>query len=123
MIITKKSLPRRTFLRGLGVAVGVPLLDSMVPALSKAADAVKPATRLAFIYVPNGVMMDFWTPSEVGTAFQFTPTLEPLAPFRGRLLVLTGLAHMEALALPGENGGDHARASSSFLTGVHARKT
>jgi hypothetical protein len=123
MIITKKSLPRRTFLRGLGVAVGVPLLDSMVPALSKAADAVKPATRLAFIYVPNGVMMDFWTPSEVGTAFQFTPTLEPLVPFRDRLLVLTGLAHMEALALPGENGGDHARASSSFLTGVHARKT
>jgi hypothetical protein len=123
MIITKKCLPRRTFLRGLGVAVSLPLLDSMVPALSKAAGTAKAPTRLTFIYVPNGVMMDFWTPKEEGAGFQFTPTLEPLAPFRDRLLVLSRLAHMEALALPGENGGDHARASSSFLTGVHARKT
>lgn len=123
MIITKKRLPRRTFLRGLGVAVGVPLLDSMVPALAVAGDAAKPANRLTFIYVPNGMMMDSWTPAQTGSAFQLTPILEPLADFRQHMLVLSGLAHTEALALPGENGGDHARASSSFLTGVHAKKS
>jgi Protein of unknown function (DUF1552) len=123
MIITKKRLPRRTFLRGLGVALAVPFLDSMVPALATAADAIKKATRLTFIYVPNGVMMDFWTPKQEGAGFAFTPTLEPLTPFRNHIRVLSGLAHMEALALTGENGGDHARASSSFLTCVHARKT
>lgn len=123
MIITKKRLPRRTFLQGLGVALAVPFLDSMVPALATAADAINKATRLTFIYVPNGVMMDFWTPKEEGAGFTFTPTLEPLTPFRDQLRVLSGLAHMEALALTGENGGDHARASSSFLTCVHARKT
>jgi hypothetical protein len=123
MIITKKRLPRRAFLRGMGVTIGLPFLDSMVPALSRAAETAQTGTRLTFIYVPNGVMMDFWTPQEDGAGLKLTPTLEPLAPFRDQLLVLSRLAHMEALALPGENGGDHARASSSFLTGVHARKT
>jgi hypothetical protein len=95
----------------------------MIPALGRAGEATKSPTRLAFLYVPNGIMMDRWTPQEEGSGFNFTPTLEPLEPFKDRLLVLSRLAHMEALALPGENGGDHARASSSFLTCVHAKKT
>ena len=123
MIITKRHLPRRTLVRGLGLAVGLPFLDSMMPALGKAGETAKSLTRLTFIYVPNGVMMDHWTPKEEGAGFAFTPTLEPLGRFKDQLLVLSRLAHMEALALPGENGGDHARASSSFLTCVHAKKT
>ena len=122
MTITKKRLPRRTFLRGLGVAMGMPLLDSMIPALS-AADAVAPARRLTFIYLPNGMMMDKWTPMGEGSAFEMTQILEPLAAFRNQMLLLSGLAHAEGHAEPGEAGGDHARAASSYLTGVHAKRT
>jgi Protein of unknown function (DUF1552) len=126
MIITKKCLPRRTFLRGLGVALGLPLLDGMIPALASASDAAaQPATRLTFIYVPNGIMdlRHEFTPFAEGGGFELTPILTPLAPFRDHLLVLSGLAHMEGRSLPGEAGGDHSRASASFLTGVHCKKT
>jgi hypothetical protein len=124
MIITKKHLPRRTFLRGLGVALGLPLLEGMIPALATAREAAaKSPVRLSLNYVPNGIMMDKWTPATEGANFELTPILKPLAPFRDRLLVLSGLAHNEALALDGEAGGDHARASASFLTGVHPKKT
>jgi Protein of unknown function (DUF1552) len=124
MMITKECLPRRTFLRGVGVALGLPLLDAMIPALATASElTVKPATRLSFVYVPNGIMMDKWTPAAEGAAFELTPILKPLAPFRDQLLVLSGLAHNEARALLGEAGGDHSRASASFLTGVHPPRT
>jgi hypothetical protein len=93
----------------------------MVPAL--AAVEVKPPTRVSIVYVPSGIMMDAWTPAADGSAFEFTPILKPLASLREHLLILSGLAHNEGLALPGENGGDHARASSSFLTGAHTAKT
>jgi hypothetical protein len=123
MIITRKHLSRRTFLRGAGAAVGLPLLDAMVPALGWARDArPNPPTRLCFVYVPNGMVMSSWTPAAQGKDFAFTPILKPLEPFREHTLVISGLMDYNANAL-GAGGGDHARASASFLTGAHPRET
>src|SRR4029453_5672323 len=92
MIITKKSVPRRTFLRGMGVSLALPLLDAMVPALSAMArTAAAPVRRLGVIYVPNGMGMNSWTPASTGADFDLTPILQPLAAFRDRLLVFSGL--------------------------------
>ena len=105
MIISKKRLPRRTFLRGLGVTVGLPLLDGMIPALATAADVVaKPVTRMSFMYVPNGIMNlnHEWSPATVG-ALEITPILEPLTAFRDHLLLLSGLSHPEGRPQPGES--------------------
>jgi hypothetical protein len=121
MIITRKSLPRRTFLRGLGTTLALPLLDSMVPALS-AQSANKPVLRLGFVYHATGMIMDRWTPTAEGTGFEFTPTMKPLEPFRDRLLVMSGLAQVNGRAL-GDGPGDHARGGAVFLTGVHPKKT
>lgn len=118
MIITKKSLARRTFLRGLGTTMALPLLDSMVPALA----ATKPAVRLAFVYHPVGMIMDRWTPAAEGAAFEFTPTMKALEPFRERMVVLSGLAQVQGRAL-GDGAGDHAREGATWLTGVHPKKT
>ena len=124
MMIFKKAMPRRTFLRGMGAALSLPLLDGMIPAFAGALDpSAKPALRLGVVYVPNGIIMSKWTPATEGTAFEMTPTLQPLAPFRDRILVLTGLNNQTALALAGEGAGDHARASATFLSGVHPKKT
>ena len=124
MIITKKFIPRRTFLRGMGTALALPLLDAMVPAATAMqSTAASPKIRLGFFFVPNGVTMDKWTPAAQGAAFEMTPILEPLAPFRDQLLVLSGLDHKTGLAVDGEAGGDHARSSATFLTGVHPLKT
>jgi hypothetical protein len=125
MIITKKHLPRRTFLRGIGVTLALPLLDSMVPALAAfdTAAASKAANRLSIVYVPNGIFMDKWTPSTAGSAFELSPTLQPLAAFKDRMLLLSGLANRQGDPLPGEGAGDHARAAGAFLTGVHPKKT
>ena len=111
MIITKRSLPRRTLLRTMGATLALPLLDAMVPALSATAKtAANPARRLGVIYVPNGMAMEHWTPAAEGAGFELTPILRPLAPFRDRLLVLSNLN--------GAGGGAHAGASTGFLTGV-----
>ena len=118
--ITKKSLDRRLFLRGVGTAVALPLLDAMIPALKAAG---KPAPRFSAIYVPNGMNMHKWMPATEGAGFELSPLLQPLAPFRDRLLVLSGLGHETAKPDPGEGAGDHARGCSTFLTGVHPRKT
>jgi hypothetical protein len=118
-MITGTSLPRRTFLRGVGATVALPLLDAMTPALRAAA---APVTRVAFLYTANGVIMKDWTPVQEGAGFAFTPTLAPVEPFRDRLLVLSGLAHRNGEAL-GDGPGDHARAGASWLTGVHPKKT
>ena len=125
MIVTKKSLSRRTVLRGLGATVALPLLDGMVPALAAAmrTTGAAPARRLGAIYVPNGVEMRAWTPTTEGTGFAFTPILKPLEPFRDQVCVLSGLADKPAVPLPGEGIGDHARAASTWLTGVHVKKT
>jgi hypothetical protein len=123
MIITRKHLSRRTFLRGAGTVVGLPLLDAMVPALGWARDAKSQRpTRLCFVYVPNGMVMPSWTPAAQGKDFAFTPILKPLEPFRDHTLVISRLMDYNANAL-GAGGGDHARAAASFLTGAHPRET
>jgi hypothetical protein len=123
MIVTGKHLSRRSFLRGAGVTIGLPLLDAMVPALAWARPASKPPPlRLGFVYVPNGMVMPNWTPATQGKSFKFTPILKPLEPFRAHTLVLSGLMDHNANAL-GDGGGDHARASASFLTGAHPRES
>src|SRR5262245_34879083 len=123
MIITRKHLSRRTFLRGAGVVIGLPFLDAMTPALGWAQGAARvPPLRLGFVYVPNGMVMQNWTPATTGRDFAFTPILRPLEPFRGHTLVLSGLMCHNANAL-GDGPGDHARASASFLTGAHPRES
>src|SRR5438128_1649603 len=112
MIITKKSLPRRTFLRGMGVTMALPLLDAMVPALSALAKtAAGPVRRLGFIYIPNGTIHSMWVPTTAGAGFEWSPILSPLAPLRDHIVLLSGLAHMEADS-HGDGNGDHARATA-----------
>ena len=123
MIVTKTAISRRTVLRGLGTTVALPLLDAMVPALTAAAKTpAKAVRRLGIIYHPNGVIYQNWLPKGVGTKFKFSPILLPLEPFRDKLTVVTGLACQPAEAL-GDGGGDHSRASGSYLTGVHVKKS
>jgi hypothetical protein len=120
MFITKTALPRRTFLRGMGVTMALPLLDAMVPALSALAKTpAKPVRRLGFVYIPNGTIQNMWVPPTTGAGFELSPILSPLAPVRDHLVVLSGLAHVQADSL-GDGNGDHARATAVWLTGVHA---
>jgi len=122
MMIFKKVIPRRTFLRGVGATIALPLLDGMVPAMAAVGDsAAKAPNRLSIVYAPTGIIMDKWTPEEEGANFQLKPILAPLAPFRDRLIVLSGLNQNEARQRPGDPGGDHSRASAVFLTGVHPK--
>jgi len=128
-IVTKRALPRRTFLRGAGVALGLPLLDAMVPALTALAQTpATMASRLGFIYMPNGVAknssgIDYWTPTTVGRNFQMSQILAPLEPFRDRLLVVSGLDQNQAEAGNDGASGDHTRGTSSWLTGVYPKRT
>jgi hypothetical protein len=122
MIVTRKHLHRRTFLKGMGAVIALPVLDAMTPALSAAARAGKPPLRLAFTYVPNGITMTDWTPKGAGVGYEFARVMKPLERFREDTVVLSGLAHRNGNAL-GDGPGDHARAGASYLTGVHPRKT
>ncbi len=117
-------IPRRTFLRGLGTMVALPALNSLLPAHARAATGAAAAApkRVAWVYVPNGANMTDWTPAATGTGFELPPILEPLAAHKNQFSVLTGLANPMGDEL-GDGGGAHARASASFLTGVHPRKT
>jgi len=121
MIVSKKSLPRRTFLRGLGTTLALPLLDSMIPALGSAS-AAKPIVRLGYVYHPVGMILDKWIPATEGTGFEITPTMKALEPFRENMVVFTGLAQVNGRAL-GDGAGDHAREGATWLTGVHPKKT
>src|SRR5690348_1057104 len=114
----KWQIPRRTFLKGLGTCISLPLLEAMVRPMSLlAGDAASHRPlRMGFIYVPNGANMADWTPSETGTDFEFPSILEPLEEVRSELQVLTGLAHQKAFA-NGDGAGDHARANATFLPG------
>src|SRR5262245_27753893 len=124
MIVTKKHLPRRTFLRGMGATLALPLLDSMWPAFTAVGKAAgQPAVRMGTFYLPNGMIMGNWTPKTEGAAFDFSPILKPLEPFRDRVLVISGLNCEPAKALPDEGQGDHSRGPGSFLTGVHIKKS
>jgi hypothetical protein len=115
--ITKKHLSRRTFLRGSGVALGLPLLDAMTPAFAQSMPAAIP--RLGFFYVGNGIVHNEWKPRGTGRDFSFSPNLRPLESLREQLTVLTGLDHAQAENF-GDGTGDHPRSSAAWLTGVHA---
>ncbi len=124
----KKQLSRRTFLRGLGVTIALPWLESMGPLTNWATAATKGMTgqvtpnRIAFLYVPNGKIMEEWTPQTVGAGFELTKILKPLEKVQDKTLVLSGLTADKARA-NGDGGGDHARAMAAFLTGAQPRKT
>ena len=119
MFITKKSLPRRTFLRGVGASLALPLLDSMIPARTLLAQtAARPVSRLGFVYVPHGAIMDKWTPATVGSDFEFTPILKPLEPFRDRLNVVSGLGHKAA-----DTTAVHSLSPTTWLSGVRPKAT
>ena len=117
-------MPRRTFLRGLGTAVALPVLDAMLPAKARAATAAPTGfpKRVAWIYVPNGKNMADWTPSAIGENYDLPPILEPLAKHRHDFSLISGLA-LDPANSHGDGGGDHARSSAAFLTGCHPRKT
>ena len=120
MFITRKSLPRRTFIRGIGVSIALPLLDAMVPALpSVAYGAGQPSRRLGIVYVPNGIAMEYWTPNSTGRDFELTPILQPLTPVRDRFVIISGLNGQRNA--PAQSS--HAAASTRFLTGVPGRQT
>lgn len=108
--ITGKTIPRRTVLRGMGAALALPLLDAMTPALAQSAGSATKVHRFQTVYVPNGMAMEYWSPTGVGSSFELSPILSPLAPFRDKLLVLSGLKANWNIA--------HAGAGGSFLTGI-----
>jgi hypothetical protein len=105
-----KSLPRRTLLRGMGATLALPFLEAMLPAFSRRVLAAQPVHRFQTFYVPNGMAMDYWTPKGEGTAFELSPILEPLAPYKDQMLVLSGIKASWNYI--------HAGASGSFLTGT-----
>jgi len=116
MIVSKKAISRRAVLRGVGSVFALPLLDSMVPVFTAtAATVAKPVNRLGVFYVPNGMIMKEYLPKGEGAAFEFSPTLSTLAPFREQLLILTGL---NSLPKGERHGGAHAKATTRFLTDV-----
>jgi hypothetical protein len=122
--VTRKHLSRRTALRGLGVSVLLPLLDSMVPAQTPTARAAKPQVRLGMCFMPHGAVMSNWTPVKRGGNFKLSRTLASLAPYQDQLVVVSNMAHqMAAPAGPGDNGGDHTRSPTVFLSGVHPKRT
>src|SRR5439155_454807 len=117
MFITKMSLPRRTFLRGMGATMALPLLEAMVPASTAlAATAASPVRRFGSVMVPMGAVMQQWTPRTEGADFDFTPILKPLEPFRNHLTIVSGLSSTTSDA-------GHAPGPICFLSGVTGRKT
>src|ERR1051325_5834652 len=111
MAFLSKSLPRRTVLRGLGTTVALPFLEAMLPPFSlRAQAAAKPVHRFQTFYVPNGMAMEYWSPKGEGEAFELSPILEPLAPYKSQMLVLSGIKASWNYI--------HAGASGSFLTGT-----
>jgi hypothetical protein len=124
MLITKKHIPRRTFLRGAGVAIGLPLLDAMLPAqtpLSKTA-AATPVRRFVGIWHPHGAAPGYWSPAQVGSDFEFSFITKPLEPFRNRVVLISGLDLPEAAGTTEEPGGDHAR-GAVLLSGARPRRS
>lgn len=121
MFVTKRSISRRTMLRGAGAAIALPLLDAMIPAFAQPA-AAAPAKRFGVVYHPNGVIYEEWLPRGEGRDFELSPTLKGLEAFKDQVIVVTGLFSDQAEAL-GDGGGDHSRACGSYLTGAHVKKS
>lgn len=119
----KYQLPRRTFLRGLGTAMALPLLEAMTPAAraAKEGGATGPVC-MAFIFFPNGAIVPSWKPKGDGADWKLSRTLKPLAPYKDQVTVFTGLTQHHGRA-NGDGAGDHARCASSFLTGAQSVKT
>jgi hypothetical protein len=119
MFLTKKHLPRRTFLRGMGVTLALPFLESMVPAATLLGQtAANPPRRLGFVYVPHGAIMSRWTPEAEGSAFEFTPILRPLEPFRPHVTIVSGLGHKAA-----DTTAVHSLSPTTWLSGVRPKPT
>jgi hypothetical protein len=120
MFITKKSMPRRRFLRNVGVTVALPLLDAMVPAFTPLAKAAaNPRLRFGAVYIPNGAIVDQFFPKTVGAGFEFMPILKSLEPFKDSLILVSNLTRSH----PGSQVGDHAVSAAGFLTGVWPKRT
>jgi len=119
MFITRKSVDRRMFLRGVGATLALPLIDAMTPAFAATRKAIP---RLSFMYIPNGANRVAWKPTGTGKDFTFSPTLKALEPFRDRVNVLSGLALHSADRM-NDGAGDHSRATGAFLSGCHAKRT
>ncbi len=118
-----KTLPRRTFLKGAGAVMGLPLLEAMLPRGTQAAEAaMKSPTRMAFVFFPNGAIMPAWKPKQTGASYELSETLSPLSKFQSQINVITGLAQDNGRA-KGDGPGDHARCASTYLTGAHPVKT
>src|SRR3954463_15090090 len=117
-----RQIPRRTVLKGLGTAIALPFLEGMMPmrAFGATAAAAGPK-RIAWVYVPNGITMEDWTPATEGADYVSTRILEPIKAFRDRTLVITGLNCDKANA-NGDGPGDHARAMAAYLTGTQPGK-
>jgi hypothetical protein len=119
-MITRKALPRRTFLEGLGSTIALPFLDAMVPAF--AASSVKAPVRMAFFYVPNGIMMDGWNPDYEGKLTTLPRALKGLEPYKDDILHIGNLTHNTGRALL-DGAGDHGRCCGSYLTGIQVKKS
>src|SRR5262245_6681480 len=113
MFVTKKALSRRTMLKVMGGAVGLPFLESMIPAFTPTARAAaETPRRFGVVYFPNGAIMQQFTPAAAGAGFEFTPILKPLEPFKDKVAVVTNLTRSH----PGSQVGDHAVSAAGFLT-------
>jgi hypothetical protein len=119
MVITKAALHRRTFIRGMGAVVALPLLDAMIPAMRA---QTKGVPRFTAVYFGNGANMFQWTPATEGAGFEFSPTLKPLEPFRSRTNIFTGLDNFQATD-QGDVGGQHPRAAPAFMSCSHPKQT
>lgn len=123
MLVTKRALPRRTILKGLGTTLALPLLDAMVPAATASAQtAAAPVRRLGFVYIPNGANMAHWTPADSGKRLELSPILQPLAALEDHVVVVSGLGNSPADAW-GDGGGDHSRGPAAWLSAVHPKRT
>ena len=116
MIVTGKAIPRRAVLRGMGVTLALPLLDGMIPAFASQQESI---ARLSVVFAPNGVNVARWTPANEGTGFALSPTLEPVAAFKDRLVVLSGLDNSVGDPRPGEASTAPHGAPAAFLTSAH----
>ena len=124
MIITKKAIPRRAVLRGIGTTLALPLLDGMIPALSALTKTEgKAVRRFSVIYASHGAAPGYWVPTTEGPGDALTLPLQPLAKFRERMAVVSGIDNDIALQRPGDPRGGHGRMAPAFMCGVHAKPT